>query len=89
MYRTTAKKLGKAFDNAHISLWGDAERNFEHSEPLKVEDQIAGWKNKFHAKISGGHFDRLARDKNDWNTIDAVVEFKSKKDFVLFMLEWR
>jgi len=61
------------------------------SDGMDVVDQIKGWKNKFGARVYGGHFDHVQAGvyvEGEWNTIDAVVEFESKEAYVLFMLEW-
>ena len=76
----TAKELGDIFTRAHDSL-------FSKNGILPVNEQRKGWKRKFHAKISGGHFDRSYL-KGKWNTHDAVVEFENEAAYVLFMLEW-
>ena len=84
-YRTTSKALGNAFYNAHASLWEDGK--FNH--PLSVKKQVNGWEDKFHVKITGGHFDNVfSRGKNEWNTENAVLEFESEAACMFFMLEW-
>jgi hypothetical protein len=80
----TAKELGEAFTRAHWSLWED-----QHLSAISVSKQKSLFRKKFNAKLSGGHFDHSTSDEaGDWNTQDAIVEFKSKKDYLLFMLEW-
>lgn len=84
----TAESLGECFERAHWSLWEDAKTN-----SMSVAKQKAGWRKKFKAKVSGGHFDNSPQQsaddsQNAWNTRDAIVEFRSKADYVLFMLEW-
>jgi hypothetical protein len=84
-YQTTAKALGNAFHNAHQSLW----KNGEFNHTLSVKKQVQGWKDKFHVKITGGHFDNVfSTGENEWNTEDVVLEFESEAACMLFMLEW-
>lgn len=83
----TTKELGDIFDRAHDSLW--KERNVA---AIEVPDQIAFWRDRFNARIYGGHFDEYYKNPDiedrSWNTEDAIIEFDSENDYVLFLLKW-
>jgi hypothetical protein len=85
--KVTTIELGSAFDRAHHSLW---EENTSHwNQGMSVKKQIKFWRKNFHANIYGGHFDNVDSDgEGAWNTKDAIVEFDSKEDYLMFMLEW-
>jgi hypothetical protein len=83
--KVTAKELGEGFDHAVRSLFKDNNVSI-----MDVKDQIKFFKEKFHANLTGGHFDNVSKPNNvfRWNTQDAIVEFESKKYFLMFKLEW-
>ena len=81
-----AKRIHKIFDNALRSLWLD-----QNVSNMEVKDQIRLFKEKFHANLTGGHFDNINKPPSNtrkWNTQDAIIEFDTKEDYVLFILEW-
>jgi hypothetical protein len=85
----TAKELGESFEKAHRSLWNDKDVG------INVKDQVAFWRDRFHATVSGGHFDNVSDveddnpfSENEWNIEDATIEFDNEEHYVLFMLEW-
>jgi len=86
----TAKELGEIFYKAHLSLWDDHGFGFGPGGSISVPDQIRIFRKKFNATLSGGHFDhtRESSKTNEWNTKDAIIKFRSKKAYVLFMMEW-
>ena len=84
--KVTAKEIGEGFDHALWSIWED-----NNASVMEVKDQIKFFKEKFHANLTGGHFDNINKSGDeirDWNTHDAIIEFDSKKDYVLFKFEW-
>lgn len=87
-YKVPVKNLGIIFTHANDSLWIDKFGTVEHK--MTVQEQIDGWREKFHATIYGGHFDYVndKHGEHEWNTHDAILEFDSEDDYMLFMLEW-
>jgi hypothetical protein len=84
--KVTAKELGEGFDHALWSIWED-----NNASTIEVKDQVRLFKEKFHATVTGGHFDNINKsggEIRDWNTHDAIIEFESKEYFLMFKLEW-
>ena len=77
----TSQELGESFKKAQDSIC--------ENPPIMVKDQVSAWKTRFHATITGGHFDNIASTgRGVWNTKDAIIEFDSKEAYMLFLLEW-
>jgi hypothetical protein len=56
---------------------------------LPIEEQIEGWKYDYHARIFGGQYEKDSNGNySPHNLRDIGVEFETKEDYVLFMLEW-
>lgn len=91
--RVESESIRKAFDDAQASMWNNQHEKWR---PISVKEQLQFWKEHFHATVSGGHFDHIESieskepydHQNEWNTRDAVVEFDTEGDYVLFLLEW-
>ena len=83
-YKISAIDLDKSFIHAHRSLWID-----KNAFVLTVEEQKNGWRQKFKAKITGGYFGNSSKkNSTSYNNKEVSIEFRSKKDYVLFMMEW-
>lgn len=72
-YRAEIKSIFSAHKNAWVALFG---RNFVTN--MSKEEIVEKYEQRYHAKLIQAY-----DGKYDF------IKFRSKKDYVLFMLEWR